>query len=73
MSSVLTAVYVYLIEYKRIKKIKLSKKIWFCLTFPLFDIIGTVSLFIALFRKVEWTPIVHSAAINIDEIENKKN
>ncbi len=73
MSSVLTAVYVYLIEYKRIKKIKLSKKKWFCLTFPLFDIIGTISLFIALFRKVEWTPIVHSAAINIDEIENKKN
>lgn len=69
LGGIFTAVYVYMIEWKRIKPIKWYKKIWFCITFPIFDWIGKISTFIALFTKVEWKPIPHNAAISIKEIE----
>ena len=69
---ILTAIYVYIIEWKRIKPIKWYKKIWFCLTFPIFDQIGKIAMLIALFTKVEWKPIPHKAAISISEIEKNQ-
>ncbi len=69
-NGILTAVYVFIIEHRRIEYIKWYKKLWFSLTFPIFDLIGKVATVIALFTKVEWKPIPHNAAINIDEIEN---
>ena len=72
ISGILTAVYVYLIEWERIKPIKWYRKIWFCLTFPIFDQIGKISMLIALFTKVEWKPIPHNAAISIKEIEENQ-
>ena len=51
--------------------IKWYKKVWFCLTFPLFDQIGKFSTIIALFKRVEWKPIPHNAAVSIDEINQK--
>lgn len=69
IDGIITAAYIYVIEWRRIKKIKWYKKIWFCLTFPIFDLIGKLSMLIALFRRVEWEPIAHNAAINIDDIE----
>ena len=73
LEGILTAVYVYIVEWKRIKPIKWYKKIWFCITFPLFDQIGKIAMCIALFTKVEWKPIPHNAAISISEIEKIKN
>ncbi len=69
---IFSAAYIYIMEYKRIKRIKWYKKFWFCLTFPIFDLIGKLSMVIALFIKVEWKPIPHNAAISIEEIENGK-
>ena len=70
-SGIITAAYVFIIEHKRIQKIKWYKTLWFCVTFPLFDIIGRLSLVIALFTKVEWKPIPHNAAISISELKKK--
>ena len=64
-----TAAYVFIWERKRITPIKWYKKIWFCLTFPLFDLIGKIATLIALFKRVEWKPIRHGVATNITEIE----
>lgn len=69
IEGILTAAYIYIIEAKRIKSIKWYKKIWFCLTFPIFDIIGRLSMIIAMFRRVEWAPIEHKVSLNIDEVE----
>lgn len=44
------------------------EKGWFVLTFPLFDIIGRFSTFVALFRHVDWKPIPHNSEITIDDI-----
>lgn len=67
-SGIITAIYIFIIEHRRIKKIKFYKKIWYCLTFPLFDIITKISTCIAVFRKVEWRPIPHNSNIKISEI-----
>ena len=56
-------------ENKRIANIKWYKKLWYSLTFPIFDIMGKISLIIALFAKVEWKTIPHTNAISIREIE----
>ena len=69
LSNSLVAAYVFIMERKRIPKISLEKKIWFCLTFPLFDLIGKIANLIACLTKVEWKPIKHGVSTNIAEIE----
>ena len=66
------AVYVFIIERKRIKKISLSKKILYSLTWPIFDIIGRYTTYVAVFKHVEWKPIPHNSNITIDDIHGKK-
>lgn len=68
---ILNAAYVFIVEHKRIMKIKWYKKVWFCLTFPIFDLIGKISMYIALFRKVEWKPTPHNAGVSIAELTAK--
>ncbi len=70
-SGVITAIYIFIVEHKRIIHIKWYKKLWYAFTFPLFDIIGKISLVIALFAKVEWKPIPHTNAISIRKFEFK--
>lgn len=65
------AIYIFVIERKRIKKIPLHKKILYCFTWPIFDIIGRWTMYIALFKKVEWKPIPHESKITIDDIEKQ--
>lgn len=73
LNGILTAIYVFIMEHKRIMPMKWYKKVWYCLTFPIFDLIGKLSFLIALFIKVEWKPIPHNADISISELENKNN
>lgn len=68
--NIITAAYIYIIERKRIEHIPFIKKVWFCLTFPIFDIIGKFSLLIALFKNVEWKSIPHTSNVKIDDIKN---
>lgn len=69
LKSMLMAVYVFIMERKRIKKIPLHKKILYCITWPVFDAIGRWTTYFALFMKVEWKPIPHTSTITIEEIE----
>ena len=71
LKGIITAVYVFIMEHKRIMPMPLYKKLWYSITFPIFDLIGKLSILIALFIKVEWKPIPHNASINIDELKNK--
>ncbi len=73
MNGIFTALYIFIIEHKRIPRMGVLKRAWFCITFPIFDLIGKLSLFIALFSKVEWKPIPHKAAVGIEEIESESN
>lgn len=68
IKAIFAATYIFIIEHKRIKHITLCKKVWYCLTFPIFDAIGKLSMCIALFKKVEWNPIPHNSSIKISEV-----
>ncbi len=68
----LTAAYILIMERKRLIPVAWYRKIWFCLMFPLFDSIGTISSLIALFIRVEWKPIPHNAAVRMEELAQKQ-
>lgn len=67
----LSAAYVLIVEHRRLQKIPWYKALWFCFTFPIFDIIGKLSTWIALFSKVEWKPIPHNSSIKINDISSQ--
>lgn len=54
-------------EWKKIRTTKL-KKIFYIFTFPLFMLTYIPITFCALFKKVEWKPIVHNKATTIDQL-----
>lgn len=69
IENMLTAVYVFIVERKRIIKIPLHKKILYCITWPVFDIIYRYSMYAALFMKVTWKTIPHTSQVTIEDIE----
>ncbi len=70
--SMAIAVYVFIVERKRIIKIPFYKKIIYTITWPVFDAIGRWTTYIALFTKVEWKPIPHTSKVTIKQIEKSK-
>lgn len=69
-ANMLVAIYVFIVERKRIKKISLKNKLLYILTWPTFDAIGRITIYIALFKKVDWKPIPHNSSVTIEQIEN---
>ena len=67
-TNTLTALYLFIVEDARIKKMSIFKKILFIFTWPIFDIIGRYTTYIALFKKVTWKPIPHESKITIDDL-----
>lgn len=67
--TMLTPIYIFIVERKRIIKIPFYKKILFTLTWPTLDAIGRWTTYLALFMKVEWKPIPHTSTVTIDQIE----
>ena len=63
------AIYVFITERKRIKKIPFLKKVLYTFTWPTFDIIGRYTTYLALFVKVTWKPIPHVSKVTIDEVD----
>ncbi len=70
-SGIATAAYILFIERRRIPRISPFQKIWYSFTFPLFDMIGRLAMIIALFIKVDWKPIPHTAKVDISEISTR--
>ena len=63
------AVYLFIVERHRIKKISFWKNVLYVLTWPTFDIIGRYTIYAALFVKVQWKPIPHNSKVTIDEVD----
>ena len=72
-SNMWMALYLFIIEDARIKKMPLYKKILYIFTWPTFDIIGRYTTYIALFVKVTWKPIPHESKVTIDDINRGAN
>lgn len=62
------AVYLFIIEDARIKKISFWKKVLYVFTWPIFDIIGRYTIYAALFMNVTWKPIPHESKVTIDDL-----
>lgn len=63
------AAIVLILEQRRIKKMRWYRQVWFCITFPIFDLIGKLTTLMALFMKVDWKPIPHKVAIGVDKVK----
>jgi len=63
------AIYVFIVERHRIKRIPFIKKVLYTLTWPTFDIIGRYTTYAAIFMKVEWKPIPHTSKVTIDDVD----
>lgn len=72
LKNVWTAVYLFIVEHKRIVKIPLYRKILYVFTWPIFDIIGRYTQYLAIFVKVTWKPIPHDSKITIEDIKKNK-
>lgn len=68
LERIFIAIYVFFMERKRIIPIPWFKKLFYCLTWPTFDIIGRYTMYLALFVKVTWKPIPHTSKVTIDDI-----
>lgn len=64
------AVLVCITEWKKIHT-SWWKKILYIFTFPLFMLTYIPISVVALFKKVEWEPIVHTECVSIDELEDE--
>ena len=60
--------YILFLERKRIKKMPISKIFIYSLVWPIFDIVGRYTTYIAVFKKVGWTPVPHTSKITIDDL-----
>ena len=67
--SMITPIYIFIVEHKKIIPISLYKKILFTLTWPTLDAIGRWTTYFALFMKVEWKPIPHNSTVTIQQLE----
>ena len=72
-SNMLMAIYIFLVEDARIKKMNFWKKVFFTFTWPTFDSIGRYTTYAALFMNVTWKPIPHESKVTIDDINNGDN
>ena len=67
----LVSLYLFMTENKYIPKTSVWKKLWYSLTFPLFDLFGRIAMIIALFSHVEWKTIPHTIDSSINEMPGK--
>ena len=65
------ALALFILEYRRLAKIKWYKIIYYSLTFVLFGLVGDIATWIAVFSKVTWKPIPHNEDIKIEDVESK--
>ncbi len=65
--------YILFLERKRIKKMPIRKIFCYSLLWPIFDIVGRYTTYIALFKKVGWKAVPHNSKITIDDIVASKN
>ncbi len=66
------AIYVFITEHRRIINISFLRKALYCFTWPIFDIIGRYTIYIAVFKNVTWKPIPHDSKITIEDINKNK-
>ena len=73
IASVILVAYVMAVESARLPVMSLPRRLFYCLIFPIFEIIGQITMCIAAVSKVEWKPIPHTSATAIREVHRKSS
>ncbi len=71
IGQMLIEVAVFIKYGKRIEKGKLLPTLFHVLMFPFFDVIGKWSMYIAVFKKVEWKPIPHDTVMDVEKLKKQ--
>lgn len=61
LGNILTAAYLLVTEHDRLPQMSTARMLAYCVTFPIFDIIGKITYCMAAVTRVEWKPIPHNA------------
>ncbi len=69
LSSMALGVYVLFMYRKKIGKLPFFKTIFHIIMWPMFDLIGDITTWIALFSKVEWKPIPHDTVVEMSNLK----
>lgn len=68
----LQILFTFIFYHKQLPKINVFKLFYFLICFPIFDVIGAITICIAVFKKVEWKPIPHNYTVDVDKIGQRK-
>ena len=60
---------VFIVYGKRVEKENIFKRVFHMIMFPMFDIIGKWTTYVALFKKVEWKPIPHDTVVDVKTLK----
>lgn len=69
LSDLVIQICVLIIYRKRIGKLPFFKTVFHMILFPLFDIIGKWTSYVALFKHVEWKPIPHDTVMDVKQLK----
>ena len=68
--SFLQMIPVLIVYRNRVGKLPFFKTFFNICLFPLFELIGEITYYIALFMKIEWKPIPHDQTVDVDKIDS---
>lgn len=72
LGNMATAVYTMIMEKDHLPALSVRKKIWYCVTFPIFAILGQITYCLSAVSKVEWKPIPHGARADARLVHKNK-
>ncbi|MBO7219391.1 MAG: glycosyltransferase family 2 protein [Clostridia bacterium] len=68
LAGIIQMIPIFIVYKNRVEKTSLLKTIFYMCMFPMFDILGSITYYIALFIKIEWKPIPHDQTVDIEKI-----
>ena len=71
LERVAQAIVVCIYYRNEIENMNIFKLCYYIFMFPLFDKIGKWSMYIALFKHIEWKPIPHDYVVDVDKFNKK--
>ncbi len=71
VSRLIIPVYVTVMEHRRMPPVPPIKRVIGCLLWPIFPLIGDITMLLALFVKVQWKPIPHKETRSVEGLERR--
>ena len=70
VSSMLIEACVFIKYHQKMEQGNVWKRFFHIVMFPFFDVIGRWTMYIAVFKKIEWKPIPHDTVMDMEKLKN---